>query len=618
MNAHCVLGTLRMSLVVAGMAVSAALGQTTFQISDVAWDKEYDFDTDGYSSAMLLSVDPDVSSGTEKVLLDLYYRESSATTWNLFLTSDTLTITGTATVYYSFNIEGSTRGTYDYRIVMREALSGLQVDQVLPIDFAALNDHDEETAAQDNAAGDVFTLYDMYWENELDYDVDGYVSAMSLMVDPDYNGDTATVYLRFHYKLSTASTYTLFDTSPDILIRGSLPVYYQMDLTPSPHGRYDYRVELVDAATDLVVDVLDATTAAVLNDHAEESPAEDLQTIEVYSAAWERQIDTDGDGYYSSMDLVVDPDASGESRQVYAELSFRPNQSTSAYTAFSTSDTFTIVEDNTDRVVFTVTPSEHGRYDYRVRILDANTDEVLATATSVDHTILGAHPEESPFADGLTGQRLSIADARWGNVVDPDGDGYASAMDLEFDPDVTTGSATIYVVFYYKPSAQSTFAAFDTSVSIAITGITTQYYSIGVLPSPHGSYDYAIEIRDNVTDEVLAWCGPQNDPSLNDHLEETPAEESASAIVAASPTHRPALSATVSNGTLFASVNLPGANSAQLSLYDTRGARVWHDHRVTLTAGQASLRCAMKLATGTYLLTLASEGQRLSQVLAIR
>lgn len=126
-------------------------------------------------------------------------------------------------------------------------------------------------------------------------------------------------------------------------------------------------------------------------------------------------------------------------------------------------------------------------------------------------------------------QPVTIYDAWWSGEVDLDGDGCFRQGILWWDPDIVscTGSATVFERLYRKPAASSTWSFVFQTTPHVITACSSGD-AIGVSFNLAGNcenYDWAIEIYrsgETVPDFTLF---PHHDPHLNDHPEESPAND---------------------------------------------------------------------------------------------
>ncbi|PWG05974.1 choice-of-anchor H family protein [Polaribacter aquimarinus] len=119
----------------------------------------------------------------------------------------------------------------------------------------------------------------------------------------------------------------------------------------------------------------------------------------------------------------------------------------------------------------------------------------------------------------------NIKDLRWTNKIDQDNDGYDRSRKLEFNPDVSNGSATIYANIYYKLSSSTRYVFYKKTGNIGISGNTNRYYSVDINSLNRGIYDFRIDLVDANTKVVKDFENANSKAILNDERFEKTSED---------------------------------------------------------------------------------------------
>ena len=132
-------------------------------------------------------------------------------------------------------------------------------------------------------------------------------------------------------------------------------------------------------------------------------------------------------------------------------------------------------------------------------------------------------------------QVVSFADVWFSNAVDNDSDGYYSYLRLNFDLDVSSGSADLFVQIYWRftdPLDTAGYWNYMESTVFSINGTTSDdavYISVG-LPNdelPEWSYDFWILVyKESDPENPILEMASYNDDNYGDVLTDIPIEES--------------------------------------------------------------------------------------------
>jgi hypothetical protein len=385
------------------------------------------------------------------------------------------------------------------------------------------------------------TIAEAWWDNEEDYDGDGFKQSARLVWDPDAvrSLGSVAVYEKVYYKLSSDREWGLASITPSHTIAGtSSDDAYSLQINGAPHGLYDWRIDVYRVGQLTPDDSRDPSLDRDLDGYALEYPGDDA-TATIYDAWWTNEQDMDKDGYKSMARLVWDADVAGstDSLRVHEEISRRLS-GTQDWIVFGYTETHTIVGNTTDDQWYAdIVPVavEQGLYDFKIEIYRegiTSADDVRDHAGDAD---LHDYGLEGGRDDGL---RARIAEVWWSDNVDNDGDGYKQHTALHWDADVVGATGCLFAVcrIYFKPSDSTRWAPFI-NYNVILTGDTRDdAVGIGVRPMPHGLYDWKIEVYSdpNAVPDVVRQ--PSNEHLLGGFAMELPEEDGTTAV------HEPDLS----------------------------------------------------------------------------
>jgi TATA-box binding protein (TBP) (component of TFIID and TFIIIB) len=256
----------------------------TYTVYSAWWSDAVDSDGDGYTSYRRINFDIDVSTGTQSVYARIYYKLSTSTTYSLYYTTSTFSITGSnSSDAYSVAVGSPNselaNGTYDFRIEVYKSGSSTLQASWSATDDADLNDENFERASEE-AASETYTVYDAWWANDVDADGDGYTSYRRLTFDIDVSSGTQTVYARIYYKTYTSTTYSLYFTTANFSITGSSSSDTWWIAVGSPnselsHTLYDFYIEVYKVGSATVRASYGPTSDSDLDNESFETALED-------------------------------------------------------------------------------------------------------------------------------------------------------------------------------------------------------------------------------------------------------------------------------------------------------------------------------------------------------
>lgn len=135
-------------------------------------------------------------------------------------------------------------------------------------------------------------------------------------------------------------------------------------------------------------------------------------SLELANVWWSDQIDTDEDGYYSSMTLNLDCDMPGSTEPIsaYAETYYYDDE-LDDWIFWMQTPTFSVTgETDEDTMSMPIYPHAYGEYDYAVIVWRENAETPDTVVFPEDGDDLWGHPEELMDEDGAT-PTISLAEA---------------------------------------------------------------------------------------------------------------------------------------------------------------------------------------------------------------
>ena len=281
---------------------------------------------------------------------------------------------------------------------------------------------------------------------------------------------------------------------------------------------YDYTSEFLEPSNTDNIDQKsthkknnDNNSTTKTGQKRENNPAVNAQNhdFNIASTSVTMNSDLDGDGYYSEFSVNFDADTIYNSATVYAYLylSFEGGP----WELYYSTDYFTITGNSyfDDYTVKTLLSNGFppGSYDILIDLYDAYDDSIVATISAYDSYELSNHYlEDTSFEGPSVYSDFSIFNASITLLDDLDNDGFYQSFSLQFDADVTSGSALIYAEIWIKDSTGIWEHDFTTEDFVIDGNSTLDTYILEtVLESGYsaGYYDYSIEIFDAQSGELL-------------------------------------------------------------------------------------------------------------------
>ncbi len=388
----------------------------TYEIKNARTSDTLDFNGDGYAQSIKLHFTVTLAENVSRRAYGrIYYKYVTASDYSYYAsTTEKIVEGGNAENEFEITIgspnEELPRGEYDFKIELYEKNNASIEASAEPNDtnFAALSKVKLETA-QDDKTLDAET----WWENLIDETGDGYARSGKLVLDVDCDSNvTKEVRTELYYKISTENDYTLLHDFGSFEITGNssqdTAAYFIGGENALRHNKYDFKIEIYDAAANRLADMLDADNTAALNDVGFETSYEDVFYYSVKSVAWENAFDNDGDGFARSRNLNFDVDVDKNAvKNVYAKIYFRHPDSTD-YSFYDSTATFAITGASaSDAQIFEINAEEasldSAAYDFLISVYEAVNDSVsvfVVSVSSESDSVLKDVKFETPTQDG--------------------------------------------------------------------------------------------------------------------------------------------------------------------------------------------------------------------------
>ena len=226
---------------------------------------DYDQDGDGYYSEFAVNFDADTNYNNATVHAQLYLSFEGGP-WELYFTTNYFDLAGwSSTDDYTVQTlltSGFPPGSYDILIDLYDQYDGSLVATISSYDTYELAEHYLEDTSYDDSqsTNSAFSIYDASITLLSDNDNDGFYQSFSLQFDADVESGSETVYAEIWVK-DSGGNWTLDFTTADFIIEGysTLDTYILETVWQSGYstGYYDFRVEIYDAYTDVLLTTSD-------------------------------------------------------------------------------------------------------------------------------------------------------------------------------------------------------------------------------------------------------------------------------------------------------------------------------------------------------------------------
>lgn len=330
-------------LLAASCVVENKENDYTYSIEKIWWSHEMDGNDDGYVQYKRLNFNVHLAEDAVRTIGSrIYYKLSGASNYSFYAYSSEKQVAG-QNIDNEFTIPiGSPNkklphGKYDFAIEIYEQNSEHLEAKNGSIDSLVLVNNAIEPPDNDNSLTMSF-----WWENQYDFNENGYCRHAKLFIDANITRDSSnvlplskTVIPKIYYRSSKQEKYTLYhkfsettiagesltDTISCVIGNGNEEIGYgNQELT---YDSYNFLIELYDATNDKLLAFADYLTPE-LNDRKFETKQNDSYNYSVKNLHWQNNPnnDLDGDKYTTSRILKFDVDVDKENvkRSIYAKI----------------------------------------------------------------------------------------------------------------------------------------------------------------------------------------------------------------------------------------------------------------------------------------------------------
>jgi hypothetical protein len=244
----------------------------------------------------------------------------------------------------------------------------------------------------------------------------------------------------------------------------------------------------------------------------------------IKSGTW---VDNDGDGYASALTLEWDAKVNTGTMSVYANL--RADDFLSGERDLGNTGNYTLGTSATRKdfaVPVDAKNLNHKTWDFQIDLYKAGT------STRVARLSMGADPQLNDVklelsSEDVTPQTVTILDASVAGLVDNDGDGFASALTLEWDAKVNTGTMSVYANLRADDFLSGERDLGNTGNYTLGTSATRKDFAVPVDAKNlnHKTWDFQIDLYKAGTSTRVARLAMGADPQLNDVRVELTSED---------------------------------------------------------------------------------------------
>lgn len=385
----------------------------TYSIDRVWWSDSIDTNQDHYVSSKRLNFDVHIQENvTRTINARVFYKLHDASSFTFYAFLGEHTAYGSDTKNPFFVPIGSPnaelpRGYYDFKIEIYEAGK-------TRIEATTGQKDSVQTSTQrfEQSSNDKNYTIHAQWMDKYDRSNNSYWRYAKLVLNVDIDAPlNKNVYAKLYYKKSVDTTYQLYYQFPTFSIyynnaQDTVSCFVGTPTLELAHGTYDFKIEMYEAANNILVALVDESTLE-LNDVKFESEKDDSYYYTISKVWWSNPIDLDGDSYTSfrKLNFEVDVDKN-ETRTIFAKIYYMPPD-TSDYLKYDSTANFNItgsLQSNvyTSNIGLSQTMLDSAKYNFLISIYEPTADTVEAfqtSASSTTDTTLANQKFETPSQD---------------------------------------------------------------------------------------------------------------------------------------------------------------------------------------------------------------------------
>ena len=385
----------------------------TYSISKVWWTDSIDANLDKYATSKRLNINVRIQENvSRKINARIFCKPHDASSFTFYSFMGERDVQGGDIDNHLSIAVGNpnkelSRGLYDFKIEIYEVSADRVEAFVGPAENSLLiNQRFEESSNDKNYSIQV------RWYNKRDRNANDYWQYARLNINVDIDAEMQKlVKAKLYYKSSSESNYKLYYEFPvfqiyDQDVQDTISYMIGSQSIELLSGTYDFRIELYEASSNIMVALADETTPE-LNDVKFEAEKDDEYYYTISNISWSNQVDLDADTYtqFRRLNFKVDVDKNNE-RTIFAKIYYRHADSTD-YSRYDSTANFKITGNSAANVKFvnigmSAIQLDSAKYDFLISIYEPTDSDVeafqISSGSSVD-TLLAKQKFELPSRD---------------------------------------------------------------------------------------------------------------------------------------------------------------------------------------------------------------------------
>lgn len=385
----------------------------TYSISKVWWTDSIDANLDKYATSKRLNLNVRIQENvSRRINARIFFKTHDASSFTFYSFMGERDVQGGDIDNHLSIAIGNpnkelSRGLYDFKIEIYEVSADRIEAFVGPGENSLLiNQRFEESSNDKNYSIQV------RWYDKRDRNANDYWQYARLNINVDIDAAMQkSVKAKLYYKSSSQSNYKLYYEFPSFIIYGqniqdTVSYVIGSQNIELLSGTYDFRIELYESSSNIMVALADETTPE-LNDVKFEAEKDDEYYYAISNISWSNQVDLDADTYtqFRRLNFKVDVDKNNE-RTIFAKIYYRHPDSTD-YSKYDSTANFKITGNLATNVKFvnigmSAIQLDSAKYDFLISIYEPTDSDVeafqISSGASVD-TLLAKQRFELPSRD---------------------------------------------------------------------------------------------------------------------------------------------------------------------------------------------------------------------------
>ncbi len=428
-------------------------------ITDARMNLLTDQDADGFYRLAEVQWNADTSLASSDVYAVVRARDEQG---NVYLVgrSDMHAVHGEEEDWAALTVSELPQGYWDFNITLRNSKDG---SVVAVLDFGEdpdLEDVSFELPQEDQAEA---WFADARRSARTDEDGDGYARGVTLEWDVDTALAGVSVYVKVFGRNSGGHEFLVLQDAP-YAVHGAAEDWRQVLISDLSRDAWDFRLELYDAATDVMAASLEYGAEWTMMDVQMEPVAQDVAPVwSISDPAAQTSGDQDGDGYCTQAAVSATVTAENvDTARAYVIVYARDAGEREVAREY-----FEFTGGLPQVVTVTVADLPHDEWSFCMGVYDAASNALLS---SLPYGEVGGVPLETLSQDQRA--RWWVADAQVAPRTDEDADGYYREAEIRWNADTNLSSSSVY----------AGILAFDSRGNLSHTFYTDAYTIYGDSP----------------------------------------------------------------------------------------------------------------------------------------